>query len=80
MSEDKERRIHKAPVRSRFGKKVSFVLKDGSESSLCGTDNACKDSKKRMTLQKIKTEVFKLKEATVERFKSRLNLIDIGQF
>lgn len=68
------------PVRSRFGKKVSFALKDGCESSLCCTDNACKDGNKWMTLQKIKTQVFRLKEATVEGFKSRLNLIDIGQY
>lgn len=47
---DKEGRTHKAPV--RFG----FVLKDGSEGSLC-CKNAHKDDNKWMVLWRTKTGV-----------------------
>ena len=56
-------KIHKAPMRSKFGK-VSIVLTDGNKGSLCCKD-AFKDGNKWRALRKIKTKVFGSKEATV---------------
>lgn len=50
-------------MRPRFGK-VYIVLTDGNEGSLCSKD-AFKVGNKWRALRKIKTRVFRSKEATV---------------